>query len=129
MDETAALGARVAKRRRQLHLSQAELAQRLGRSESWLSQVERGVRVLDRLSVLTKLAEALSLPLADLTTAPIEPRGVRALQLDLQDATAALAVIAAIAEEVGTDDAEWAITRIRRVAQSWRRWDDVYDEY
>lgn len=69
MSEEAAapLGERVARQRRRLGLSQVELGARLGRSESWVSQVERGVRSVDRLSVLTKLAEALGVPVAKLT--------------------------------------------------------------
>lgn len=65
-DGETPLGERVAHLRRRLGLSQVELAAQLGRSESWLSQVERGVRSVDRLSVLTKLAQALDVPVADL---------------------------------------------------------------
>jgi DNA-binding XRE family transcriptional regulator len=53
-------GARVALRRRELGLSQPELGRRIGRSESWVSQIERGVRHIDRVSVLQALAEALN---------------------------------------------------------------------
>jgi transcriptional regulator with XRE-family HTH domain len=43
-----------------------ELSNLIGRSESWVSQVERGARHLDRLSVLRKVADALEVPVADL---------------------------------------------------------------
>ena len=55
MDESTPLGERIAYYRRRRGLSQVKLAGLLGRSESWISQVERGVRSIDRISVLTKL--------------------------------------------------------------------------
>lgn len=55
----AGLGTRIAAYRRRRGLSQAALAGLVGRSESWLSQVERGVRSVDRLSVLLDLARVL----------------------------------------------------------------------
>jgi hypothetical protein len=33
----------------------------IGRSEAWLSQVERGIRHVDRVSVLIRLAQVLSI--------------------------------------------------------------------
>lgn len=60
------LGGRIAHRRRQLGLSQAELAALVERSESWVSQVERGVLKVDRLTVRAKLAGALQWRLEDL---------------------------------------------------------------
>ncbi len=38
----------------------------VGRSESWVSQVERGVRPVDRMSVLQKVADVLSVSVAEL---------------------------------------------------------------
>jgi transcriptional regulator with XRE-family HTH domain/tetratricopeptide (TPR) repeat protein len=71
----APLGERVAYYRRRLGLSQIELARIVGRSESWLSQVERGARSVDRLSVLTELANALGVSVTDLSPgAPAEDR-------------------------------------------------------
>ena len=61
------LGRRIAQQRRRHGLSQPELAALLDRPVSWLSQVERGVQPVDRLSVLKMLADALELPLAELT--------------------------------------------------------------
>lgn len=40
-------------------MSQSDLAAAMGRSESWVSQVERGVQPVERLSVLQALADAL----------------------------------------------------------------------
>lgn len=54
-----AAGQRIARARRRRGLSQAVLAGLVGRSESWLSQVERGKRGIDSHRVLTRLAEIL----------------------------------------------------------------------
>lgn len=60
------LGERVAELRRRLGLSQKDLAAELGRSESWVSQVERDVLPVERVSVLQALADALGAPTSDL---------------------------------------------------------------
>lgn len=64
------LGQRVARLRHQLRLNQAELGALIGRSESWVSQVERDLRHIDRLSVREGLAWALQVPLGDLFPPP-----------------------------------------------------------
>ncbi|MPZ65664.1 MAG: helix-turn-helix domain-containing protein [Pseudonocardiaceae bacterium] len=61
-----AFGRRVAFHRKKLGYSQREFAAVLDRSETWLSQVERGVRKIDRMSVLERLAVALGVPLPEL---------------------------------------------------------------
>ena len=67
MASTAQLvGEQIAYHRKRLGLSQVELAGLIGRSDSWVSQVERGVRAIDRLSVLQKVADALGVPVAEL---------------------------------------------------------------
>ena len=53
------LGERIRIYRGRRGLSQRELAGLIGRSESWLSQVERGVRSVDRFSVLVDIAQVL----------------------------------------------------------------------
>ena len=59
---------RIARARRRRGLSQAVLAGLIGRSESWLSQVERGKRGVDSHSVLVRLAEVLRVDLEELTS-------------------------------------------------------------
>jgi transcriptional regulator with XRE-family HTH domain len=59
-------GERIAYHRKRLGLSQVEFAGLIGRSESWVSQVERGVRPVDRMSVLRKVADVLSVPVSEL---------------------------------------------------------------
>lgn len=52
-------GQRIARASRRRGLSQAALAGLVGRSESWLSRVGRGLREVDSHTVLTSLAEIL----------------------------------------------------------------------
>jgi transcriptional regulator with XRE-family HTH domain len=66
MTDARAVGGRIRTHRKRIGLSQVEFAGLIGRSESWVSQVERGVRSVDRMSVLQKLADALSVPVAEL---------------------------------------------------------------
>jgi transcriptional regulator with XRE-family HTH domain len=75
--ETA--GQRIARARRRRGLSQAVLAGLVGRSESWLSQVERGRRGVDSHSVLVRLAEVLRVDIEELTgSADYDETGRRA---------------------------------------------------
>ncbi|MFC4110422.1 helix-turn-helix domain-containing protein [Micromonospora zhanjiangensis] len=53
------IGRRVARLRTRLGMSQQVFADRVGRSTSWVDKVERGVRQLDRLSVIELVADAL----------------------------------------------------------------------
>lgn len=71
------IGQRIAAYRRRRGVSQAALAGLVGRSESWLGQVERGIRSVDRLSVLVDLAEILHVDVADLVGRPwrLAPNG------------------------------------------------------
>lgn len=50
---------RVAAHRRRRGISQAALAGLVGRSESWLLQVERGIRSVDSLTVILDLSRVL----------------------------------------------------------------------
>jgi transcriptional regulator with XRE-family HTH domain len=99
-DYQQALGRRIAAERRRRGLSQPELAMMIGRSVAWVSQVERGVRRVDRMSVLQTVAAALDLPLAELAAeAPVvaavteEPPDARGLRLVLSGAHALRAML------------------------------------
>jgi transcriptional regulator with XRE-family HTH domain len=59
-------GQRVGQLRTHRGLSQKQLAAEIGRSESWVSQVERDVLPVERIPVLRSLADALQVSLADL---------------------------------------------------------------
>jgi tetratricopeptide (TPR) repeat protein/DNA-binding XRE family transcriptional regulator len=132
------LGERVAFLRRRRGLSQVEFAARLGRSESWVSQVERGVRSVDRLSVLERMAEELGVPVAELRTgeAPEDERlptvsvgfvdDVRAV---LSGPPAGAAVFSARSDEPADDlvslkaqvDAVWEMTHASQSEDACRR--------
>ena len=99
-DYQRALGRRIAAERRRRGLSQPELARMIDRSVAWVSQVERGVRKVDRMSVLETLAAALDVPLAELAAeAPVvaavteEPPGAGGLRLVLSGAHALRAML------------------------------------
>ncbi|MFG3417482.1 helix-turn-helix domain-containing protein [Micromonospora sp. NPDC049460] len=53
------IGRRVARWRVRRRMTQQMLADRLGRSKSWMDKVERGVRALDRYPVIQEIAEVL----------------------------------------------------------------------
>lgn len=67
MPDDRLTGERIAYHRKRLGLSQVEFAGLVGRSESWVSQVERGVRPVDRMSVLQRVADVLSVSVSELT--------------------------------------------------------------
>ena len=99
-DYQKALGRKIAAERHRRGLSQPELARMVGRSVAWVSQVERGVRKVDRMSVLEALAAALDVPLAELAAeAPVvaavteEPPGAGGLRLVLSGAYALRAML------------------------------------
>jgi len=133
VDESTPLGERIAYYRRRRGLSQVKLAGLLGRSESWLSQVERGVRSIDRISVLTEVAGALNVPVTELTPDPLvqEPAGehptVRAVRLALSRQHAVALLFQArqrprgdrpeLSELVAQAERAWQLTHAARYAE------------
>jgi transcriptional regulator with XRE-family HTH domain len=87
------VGERIAIYRRRRGLSPVALANLIGRSEAWVSQVERGIRHVDRLSVIIRLAQVLRVTVEDLTGQPLslapnggaEYRAIPALRAALTD--------------------------------------------
>ncbi|MBV9143509.1 MAG: helix-turn-helix transcriptional regulator [Pseudonocardiales bacterium] len=65
------IGERIAFYRRRRGLSQRVLANLVGRTEDWLSKIERGEREIRRLDVLVELARALRVTLGDLLGEPV----------------------------------------------------------
>lgn len=61
------IGERIGIQRRRRGLSQAAVAERLGKSAQWLSNIERGKRTADRYSVLVPIADMLRVSVAELT--------------------------------------------------------------
>lgn len=60
------LGRKIAFYRSQRGLSQRDFAAMIERSETWVSQVERGARRIDRMTVLRRVADVLGVPLGEL---------------------------------------------------------------
>lgn len=65
------VGERIAFYRQRRNLTQAVLAGMVGRSEDWLSKIERGDRQARRLDVLADLARELRVTLGDLLGEPV----------------------------------------------------------
>ncbi|MFJ5877928.1 helix-turn-helix domain-containing protein [Streptomyces sp. NPDC093088] len=65
-EERRVFGARVADLREQRGLTQKQLAAEIGRTASWLSQVERGIQPVNRLDVLRLLADGLGVSVQEL---------------------------------------------------------------
>ena len=65
--EGISIGERIAMHRRRRGMSQAKLAGLMGRSEQWLSNIERGERPADRYSLLLQMAHVLRVPVSSLT--------------------------------------------------------------
>lgn len=61
-----ALGRKIAFHRAQRGLSQRDFGAMIERSEAWVSQVERGARRIDRMTILRRVADALGVPLSEL---------------------------------------------------------------
>lgn len=117
-------------------MTQRQLATRVGRSESWLSQVERGVLGVDRLSVVHALAAALSVPAAALSPSVMQtPAGMfESAQVaagiegavcppaaDELGAVVAVAGLAARASGGTTQRVEDLQARLLNVRQQWHR--------
>ncbi|MDG4770201.1 helix-turn-helix domain-containing protein [Solwaraspora sp. WMMD792] len=71
---SVAVGRRIALWRVRRRMTQQVLADRVGRSKSWVEKVERGVRTLDRFSLIRQVAEVLRVDPAELV-GPDRPSG------------------------------------------------------
>ncbi len=115
MDQDRHIGERIAHYRNKRGLSQAVLAGMVGRSVSWLSQVERAERNVDKLSVLLPMARALRVDIGSLVGEPVDfsPRSgpslnaidrIRAAMTDYlpadDDETPDLAMLRSVAVEI-----------------------------
>ncbi|MCK1794727.1 helix-turn-helix domain-containing protein [Streptomyces sp. XM4193] len=65
-EERRAFGGRIAHLREQRGFTQKELAAEIGRTASWLSQVERGVQPVNRIDVLRMLANGLGVSVQEI---------------------------------------------------------------
>lgn len=92
MDELP-IGRRVAYWRSRRRMSQQVFADRLGKSKSWVDKVERGVRRLDKFSVLHEIADVLQLDIQLLLGRDPERRtdGLNCIdQIEVEEIRAAL---------------------------------------
>jgi transcriptional regulator with XRE-family HTH domain len=126
MPTNGPVGERIAIYRRRRGLSQAVLAGLIGRSVSWLSQVERGIRAVDRMSVLIDLSRALKVDISELTGQPfalapnggLEPEGLADIRRVLMRYSQ---LPAAISSAPSTVTAPPDLARLRsRVDTAWR---------
>lgn len=69
------IGRRVAYWRQRRGMSQQVFADAIGKSKSWVDKVERGVRRLDKFSVLGQIAEALAIDTQQLMGRDVQRRG------------------------------------------------------
>jgi transcriptional regulator with XRE-family HTH domain len=121
MDELGR-GQRIARARRRRGLSQAALAGLVGRSESWLSQVERGLRDADSHSVLVALASVLKVEVAELTGGhAAEPQAFRyAAARDIELAMMAYDSLDSVIDG-GASDHEPDLVRLRLAIERTNR--------
>ncbi|MCX4472093.1 helix-turn-helix domain-containing protein [Micromonospora sp. NBC_01655] len=85
------IGRRVARWRARRGMTQQMLADRLGKSKSWVDKVERGVRTLDRFSVVQDVAEVLRVDTSVLVGGGARPAGAAGAVEGLDGLRAALA--------------------------------------
>lgn len=65
------VGERIRHYRERQGVTQLAVSAQVGRSENWLSKVERGILPVDSFSVLMRMAEVLGCPMADLVGQPL----------------------------------------------------------
>ncbi|MER5705775.1 helix-turn-helix domain-containing protein [Micromonospora sp. NPDC002296] len=86
------IGRRIARLRARRRMTQQMLADRLGKSKSWVDKVERGVRALDRFTVIQDLAAVLRVdPVALLGRDALPSQAARAAVHGVDGVRAALA--------------------------------------
>jgi transcriptional regulator with XRE-family HTH domain len=104
----AALGHLVREQRTKLHLTQSELASRVGVSRSAISELESGRIEQPRASVFSRLAMALGLPAAALLAAAGYPASEVLLELEADELT----VLAASLSRLAGNEREWLRARL-----------------
>jgi transcriptional regulator with XRE-family HTH domain len=85
------IGRRVAQWRARRRMTQQMLADRLGKSKSWVDKVERGARALDRFSVIQDVAQVLRVDPSVLVGGATRQPTSTGTELSLDDLRAALA--------------------------------------
>jgi transcriptional regulator with XRE-family HTH domain len=104
----ASLGHLVREQRAKLHLTQSELASRVGVSRSAISELESGRIEQPRASVFSRLAMALGLPAAALLAAAGYPASEVLLELEADELT----VLGASLSRLAGNEREWLRSRL-----------------
>jgi transcriptional regulator with XRE-family HTH domain len=125
MVDGGGIGGRIRTFRKRRGVSQERLAQLVGRSESWLSQVERGIRPVENLAVLTRLAELLDVELDALAGRPLRlapPAGVPLPKevTSIREALSGYVEIAALLGTVTVSPPRALGAIENEVAEAWR---------
>ncbi|MDQ2952373.1 MAG: helix-turn-helix domain-containing protein [Chloroflexota bacterium] len=102
------LGRLVREQRAKLHLTQSELAARVGVSRSAISELEAGRIEQPRVTVFARLASALGIPAAALLTAAGYPASEILLEIEADE----LAVLAASLAQLAGNEREWLRGRL-----------------
>ncbi|GGM00160.1 MULTISPECIES: helix-turn-helix domain-containing protein [Micromonospora] len=109
MNDGLPVGRRVAYWRQRRKMSQQVFADRLGKSKSWVDKVERGVRRLDKWSVLREVADALDVDPDLLLGEATPPRPADEATADVEPIRAALTrypgLLPTTADQAPTDPA------------------------
>jgi transcriptional regulator with XRE-family HTH domain len=119
-DET--LGQRVADARKRKGLSQKEFASLMGRSESWVSQVERDVLPVDRLAIRQKLGEVLGISFLDPTGAVPQAAYPTPVHTDLDRLRSALTGHPALRDLFGAGEESATVDDLQcRAGTAWKQ--------
>lgn len=99
-EDARRIGATIAAKRDELRLSQREFGKRIGKSVSWVSQVERGVRSITLMPVAKTVADALGISIHEVlpgafaeAATPEKPQAVSDLALALTTSSALRSVL------------------------------------
>ena len=106
--DPTALGRLVREQRAKLHLTQSELASRVGVSRSAISELEAGRIEQPRATVFARLAAALGLPAAALLAAAGYPASEVLLELEADE----LAVLATSLARLAGNERDWLRGRL-----------------
>jgi transcriptional regulator with XRE-family HTH domain len=106
--ERAVLGRLVREQRAKLHLTQSELAQKVGVSRSAISELEAGRIEQPRAAVFARLGSVLGIPAAALLAAAGYPTSEIAFGLEADE----LALLAASLATLAGSEREWLRARL-----------------
>ncbi|WP_428963199.1 helix-turn-helix domain-containing protein [Micromonospora fluostatini] len=113
------IGRRMAQWRVRRRMTQQVLADRLGKSKSWVDKVERGVRALDKVSVLNEVAEVLRVDPVTLLGQGTPPPVTAAATDGVEGVRAALAIRDAAPSRPGGRLVPSADAVARQVEHAW----------